>query len=149
MMFTNKDYADAAAVVSRVLRISSLDGSLAANLRSLRDDLEAARRWTAYSHGSGLHLDALLTYDRGGRSVQQYIYLGTQNGVSSQITQPDRGGETDAVRADLLDVLRDHEADLTDPAPAALAEHVRTRAAHWEEALEALVALAQRTEEEK
>lgn len=149
MMFTTKDYADAAAVVSRVLRHGDLHSGFDADLRSLRDDLEAARQWTSYSHASGLHLDALLTYDRNGRNVQQYIYLGTQNGVSSQITQPDRGGETDAVRADLLDVLRDHEADLTDPAPEALAEHVRTRASHWEEALEALVALAQRTEEEK
>ena len=147
MMFTNKDYADAAAVVSRVLRYRDLDPTLDAGLRSLRDDLEAARHWTAYAHGSGLHLDALLTYDRDGRSVQQYIYLGTQNGVSSQITQPDRGGETDDVRAALLDVLRDHEAGLTDPTPAALAEQVRERTGDWAEALDTLVALAERGDE--
>ena len=143
MMFTNKDYADAAAVVSRVLRYRDLDGSLRAGLRSLWDDLEAARQWTAYSPGSGLHLDALLTYDKDGRSVQQYIYLGTQNGVSNQITQPDRGGETDGVRAALLDVLRDHEADLTAPAPERLAEQVRERSGDWLAALDALQALAE------
>ena len=143
MMFTNKDYADAAAVVSRVLRYRDLDGSLRAGLRSLWDDLEAARQWTAYSPGSGLHLDALLTYDKDGRSTQQYIYLGTQNGASSQITQPDRGGETDDVRAALLDVLRDHEADLAQPGPAALAEQVREQSGDWLAALDALQALAE------
>lgn len=143
MMFTNKDYADATAVVSRVLRYRDLDGSLRAGLRSLWDDLEAARQWTSYSPGSGLHLDALLTYDKDGRSTQQYIYLGTQNGASSQITQPDRGGETDDVRAALLDVLRDHEADLTQPGPAALAEQVREQSGDWLAALDALQALAE------
>lgn len=44
MMFTNKDYADATAVVSRVLRYRDLDRNLRADLRSLWDDLEAARR---------------------------------------------------------------------------------------------------------
>lgn len=143
MMFTNKDYADAAAVVSRVLRYRDLDGSLRAGLRGLWDGLEAARQWTSYSPGSGLHLDALLTYDKDGRSVQQYIYLGTQNGASNQITQPDRGGETDGVRAALLDALRDHEADLTQPGPAALAEQVRERSGDWLAALDALQALAE------
>ena len=143
MMFTNKDYADATAVVSRVLRYRDLDRNLRAGLRSLWDDLEAARQWTSYAPGSGLHLDALLTYDKDGRSVQQYIYLGTQNGVSNQITQPDRGGETDDVRAALLDALRDHEADLTQPGPAALAEQVRERSGDWLAALDALQALAE------
>ena len=143
MIFTNKDYADAAAVVSRLLRYRDLDRNLRAGLRSLWDDLEAARQWTAYSPGSGLHLDALLTYDKDGRSVQQYIYLGTQNGVSNQITQPDRGGETDGVRAALLDVLRDHEADLTQPGPAALAQQVRERSGDWLAALDTLQALAE------
>ena len=149
MMFTNKDYADATAVVSRVLRYRDLDRNLRADLRSLWDDLEAARQWTSYSPGSGLHLDALLTYDKDGRGVQQCIYLGTQSGVSRQITQPGGRGETDDVRAALLDVLRDHEADLAEPGPEALAEQVRDRTGDWAGALDTLLALAQRAEEEK
>ena len=93
----------------------------------------------------GIHLDVLLTVSSGqpGEALQTHLYANSRGGRRYETADGVDESVLDALTADLIDVARDHEADLTQPGPAALAEQVRERSGDWLAALDALQALAE------
>ena len=99
----------------------------------------------------GIHLDVLLTISNGrpGEALQTHLYANSRDGSRYETADGVEGVALNNLAADLIEVARDHEADLTEPGPEALAEQVLDRTGDWAGALATLLALAQRAEEEK